>query len=228
MAEIIPMIGKKFNRWTVIEKIEERRSGHVYYKCRCDCGFFFDVAATSLKSGKSTKCFPCLSKHKLSGTPTYKIWIGILTRCNNPKVRIYKYYGGRGIKVCERWFKFENFYEDMGERPSNLQIDRIDNEKGYSPDNCRWVTAKENNPFNKGTNKDDMPGKIFGTWNVVKRVIHKPAHRYYLCRCSCGAERIISGAELRRGKTNMCIKCKHISHRGWGKRRNEATTRAQS
>lgn len=157
-------------------------------------------------------------RHGMAGKPIYKLWAGILSRCYNPKVKIYKYYGGRGIKVCERWLDFVNFYADMGERPLNKQIDRIDNNKDYSPDNCRWATAKENNAANKGDLPDHMPGKIFGKWTVLHRVKHKPDHWYYLCRCECGTEKINAGGELRRGNTTQCKSCKNISHRGWRER----------
>lgn len=164
-------------------------------------------------------------RHGMHGTPTYKIWGGMLSRCYNRKVRIYKYYGGRGITVCERWKDFRNFYEDMGERPNGMQVDRIDNDKGYSPDNCRWATAKENNPSNKGTLIDSMPGRMFGKWTVMERVKHKPNHRYYLCRCECGFERIICGGELRRERTTRCRSCKNKEHgdkhRGWSERRKK-------
>lgn len=164
-------------------------------------------------------------KHGMAGSITYKIWAGILSRCYNPKVRIYKYYGGRGITVCDRWKDFQKFYEDMGCRPNGMQIDRIDNDKGYSPDNCRWVTPKENNPSNKGTLKDDMSGKTFGKWIVINRVNHKPGHRYYICKCECGTESIICGNQLRRGKSTQCLSCKNkyhgAIHRGWNVRKNK-------
>ena len=167
-------------------------------------------------------------RHGMAGTRIYKIWVGLLSRCYNSKVRIYKYYGGRGIKVCDRWIKFENFYADMGDRPNGLQLDRIDNDKGYSPDNCRWVTPKENNSSNKGTLKDDMPGKRYGKWLVIKRVIHKPDHWYYLCRCDCGLEKIIAGGELRRKKTTKCKPCSFIDKKGWNERSEKLLTRAKS
>lgn len=78
-------------------------------------------------------------------TSTHNIWRGILRRCTNKNFSHYKYYGGRGITICDRWLKFENFLQDMGEHVKGLQIDRINNDGNYEPGNCRWVTPKENN-----------------------------------------------------------------------------------
>jgi hypothetical protein len=215
-------IGNKYNKWTVLclnkelTDIKQRK----YYKCQCECGKIHNHVINSIKSGRSKQCYECtFSKHSMSKTNIYKIWVGIKSRCYNPKVRIYKYYGGRGIKMCERWLDFQNFYIDMGDRPSGLQLDRINNDGNYEPGNCRWVTAKENNPSNKGCLKDVMPGKVFGKWQVLERVKHRPDHWYYLCRCRCGTEKVICGGELRRGRTTQCRSCKNkqhsIIHTGW-------------
>lgn len=85
-----------------------------------------------------------VTKHGMSKTRVYDLWCGMITRCSNSKVDSYKYYGGKGIKVSKAWLIFSNFYKDMGEPPSQLHsIDRIDNSKGYSKKNCRWVTPIE-------------------------------------------------------------------------------------
>lgn len=85
-------------------------------------------------------------QHRMRGTPLYGVWMAILRRCTNQNCKEYHRYGGRGITVCERWANsFMAFYADMGEQPPGMQIDRIDNDRGYEPGNCRWVTSQQNN-----------------------------------------------------------------------------------
>ena len=89
--------------------------------------------------------------HGMSGTPIHNIWCNMKGRCSNPNKNNYKYYGGRGIRVCDRWNDFLNFLKDMGDRPEGLELDRINTDGDYEPSNCRWVTHKQN-AQNRGRN----------------------------------------------------------------------------
>lgn len=150
-SRTVDISGKRFGRLTVVRLTDERRNHHCVWECICDCGSMAMVSGSSLRSGVTKSC-GCLSlevkvarftKHGMEGTRTYRSWVAMRARCNNPKTRDYASYGGRGITVCERWESFENFLEDMGERPPGKSLDRINNDLGYLPDNCRWATAKE-------------------------------------------------------------------------------------
>lgn len=144
------LTGQKIGRWTIIEKVVlPKGQDKAMWIGRCECGVVKNVRDGELRSGKTKSC-GCLrkdpaqkTKHGYAGTKIYNVWIGMVKRCGNPDCGSYGYYGGRGITVCERWLKFENFNEDMSPRPDGMSLDRVDNSKGYSKENCRWATRTQ-------------------------------------------------------------------------------------
>ena len=140
--------GQKFGRLLVEGFVGIGKYSHAKWNCVCDCGNSCIIRSGSLIGGMTKSC-GCLSKeihtkHGATSTPEYRVWCHIKNRCSNSNTKDYKDYGGRGIEVCERWLSFENFFEDMGLKPSPCHsIDRVDNEKGYYKENCKWSTMKE-------------------------------------------------------------------------------------
>jgi hypothetical protein len=137
--------GQRFGRLVVIEEIDQGFGRFRTFRCECDCGQIKDVRLSHLTLGKTLSC-GCyhrdrLTKHGLAGSKVYLRWNSMLQRCNNSNDKAFKNYGGRGIKVCERWHDFQNFVADVGLPPQpGYELDRIDNERGYEPGNVRWTT----------------------------------------------------------------------------------------
>lgn len=167
-------VGQRYGRLTIIESAGEDKYQSKLWKCRCDCGNEIITASNRLGSGTTRSC-GCLNleriyKHGYANTHLYKVWWGMIDRCTNEKHQAYKRYGGRGITVCDEWKNdletFVNWAKQNGGDNPDLQLDRIDNNKGYSPNNCRFVTRSENQNNKSSTRYvtykgETLPAKIF-------------------------------------------------------------------
>lgn len=170
MGKFIDLTGNKYGRLLVISRVPGLQNRKVVYVCKCDCGKEVITRSDSLKNGHAQSC-GCRhkdivsensKKHGKYGTRLYRIWGSMIQRCANQKHKAYNNYGGRGINVCSEWLSdFNNFYQWAKENgySDELQLDRTNNNKGYQPNNCRFVTVKENNRNRRCTKTVDVNGK---------------------------------------------------------------------
>lgn len=182
-AKIIIQPGTRYSRLVVIKEAENRK-GRRYLECLCDCGNIYNAMVKSLRN-KHTRSCGCLradagrkqlTTHGMYGTRTYHIWSAIKQRCNdvsNP------YYGERGITYSNKWETFEGFYKDMGECPENHQIDRINVNGNYGPDNCRWATQSTNSHNTRPHNKTGLKG-VYPHYKGYQALIQRNGKQYAL------------------------------------------------
>lgn len=155
MPKRLELTGEKFGRLTVIGFSHIDSSGRSKWNCSCICGETKTIASSSLMSGLTKSC-GCLrketiiknsKKHGLAKRDKkhylYSTWKNMRNRCNNPNNDDYEYYGGLGVKVCKRWDNFQNFIDDMGDRPEGMTLDRINPNGNYCKNNCQWTTIEE-------------------------------------------------------------------------------------
>jgi len=154
MGTVKDLTGQQFGYFTVV-RFCEIKNGQARWNCRCVCGRTTVVSNSNLRAGRMVSCGCKKSellrakntKHGQNGeirSPEYGSWMSMKRRCQNPNDKNFKAYGGRGIKICDRWMAFENFLVDMGRRPSTRHtLDRVNNDGNYEPGNCRWATPSE-------------------------------------------------------------------------------------
>lgn len=156
MVKFEDLTGQKFGRLTVIIIKDRVKGERIKWLCKCDCGIEKFIATGDLKSGDSKSCGCLKSENTIKRSTThghskrnslsseYSIWVNMKTRCYNKNNINYKNYGNRGIIVCKRWLdNFDNFFEDMGFKPKGCTLDRVNNDKEYSKENCRWATIHQ-------------------------------------------------------------------------------------
>lgn len=200
--KIVDMTNLRYGRLTVVS-LHHRDGRKAYWECKCDCGKTTIVRNCALTSGntKSCGCLGIESRHisrtrggRTPSTTEYNAWCYMKTRCYNTNIKRAPRYSGRGIKVCERWLNsFENFYEDMGKKPSpKHSLDRINNDGDYEPSNCRWATWEEQANNSSNNVKFIIDGEAITRANLCKKYgINYSAFRH---RVAAGwtLERIIS------------------------------------
>lgn len=159
------LAGKRFGRLLVVGP-SRRVKGYVQWRCICDCGEGRWVDVYNLRSGHTKSC-GCLHReiaskinatHGGTGTRLHNVWRSMLQRCSNPNLAVYKYYGGKGVRVCEEWRDFGCFrrWAERGGYRKGLTIDRVNSDGDYSPANCRWVSLRHNiaRPHRRLTDND--------------------------------------------------------------------------
>lgn len=150
------LVGRQFTNWRVVEAAGSSKNGKRLFRCVCSCGASGVVVGGNLTSGQSTGCGHDRSdrirahlvkhgaKSRGESHPLYNTWSNMHSRCSNPNSAEFRNYGGRGISVCPEWDDFWRFVEDMGEKPHpSYSIDRINNDLGYRPSNCRWASKSD-------------------------------------------------------------------------------------
>jgi hypothetical protein len=187
--------GMVFGNLTVLGRTSAPNStdARYFWMCLCDCGAKKKVATGDLNSGNVSSCGCAREdnhapiKHGLSDTPEYSAYKDMVGRCTNPKIKTYRLYGGRGITVCKRWLgSIEAFYKDMGPRPGpgpgpGYELDRENNDKGYSKSNCRWVTHKKNSDNRQNSIRVRCKGRTrsISEWAEEIGVTYESLYRRY-------------------------------------------------
>ena len=212
----IDITGERFGRLTVVKYVETNKEGRAVFECKCDCGNIVSVVGKNLRTGntKSCGCFnrdqstkrivALNTKHGSTNTRLFRIWASMKTRCGNKNTANYEDYGGRGIFVCDEWkddfaafekWALENGYNDR------LSIDRIDNDKGYFPENCRWATMKQQQNNRRSNRLVEYNGEIHtvSEWAEMKNLRYDSL----LARLNSGrytVERALTEPQNERGK----------------------------
>lgn len=210
MGKISDLAGIKVHRLTVVDVAGRSTDRQVLWNCVCECGEKKIVAGGHLRSGHTKSC-GCLNlenvavrsvTHGMSNTSTMSVWKNMMNRCFNKNVPAYRDYGARGITVCERWKDFNLFLMDMGIRPDDRFLERIDNDQGYCPENCKWATRSEqarNHRRNKWMTIDGV-SLVMADW-AKNAGLKQSTLEYRIQKGMCPKDALSAGQHLRAMRT---------------------------
>lgn len=187
MGKLIDLTGQRFGKWIVLQKVSKPNDTSACWLCRCDCGNTKIVRGKDLRYGKSKSCGCSIVKHGGEKSRLYTIWRDMKTRCLNPSAHCFKDYGGRGISICKEWendfsvfreWAINNGYDENAPK-GQCTIDRIDNNGSYAPDNCRWITQKEqcNNRRNSHLLTYNNENHTIAEWADIKKIPYQTLRR---------------------------------------------------
>lgn len=230
-ARIVPMAGKRFGRLLALRDIGRCASGDRKWNFRCDCGTEFAASGYDVRRGKIVTCPACSAqrtreaslRHGMTHSAEFRIWTGMLTRTTNANARSFPDYGGRGIRVCERWRdSFEAFYADMGPRPSaKHSVERRDNDGHYEPNNCYWATREQQGRNKRNNVRITIDGvtRTLAEWAELAGLTYETLYQRHLAGRT-GSQLLVAGAELIRPKRSGAIEFNGVrdTYDGWSKR----------
>lgn len=212
------LTGLRFGRLVALVPTDRKYFRCIVWKCQCDCGniCFKSVGVLSRRAGGVRSC-GCLSReanikhgkdriiHGFGGDPIYTIWYHMIQRCENPNNSQYKNYGARGIEVCERWHKIENFVQDMGSRPDGLTLERKNNDKGYCLENCKWATWTEQANNRRPASCGPQKQRWFRAWRMGSMAQWMSNNQREFAREHSLSNECVS----------LCLSGKQKNHKGW-------------
>lgn len=172
------LTGQRFGRLTVVRFDSVDRTRNVRWMCRCDCGIEKVIQKAALVSGSQVSCgcakreslISKMTIHGMSGSRTHNAWREMWGRSRGYRKADFAHYRARGINVCEQWRSFDNFYADMGECPDGLTLERVNNDLGYSRDNCRWATMHDQNRNRRANRMVEIEGRTMCVMDWIKEL----------------------------------------------------------